>query len=150
MDNQLIEVYKHYNFEQARYLYILLAFSASAILYALNQLDNRILEWRLLPMGLSIVCWLISLYKGIKFVQVRNSALHDNFTLLQMQNVTPFTKPMNSIERASAFDVINDSLEHKQQLIDNYAKWQIRLIIIGILAFVFWYLLEMYLRTYSL
>lgn len=145
-----IEAIKHFQLEQSKYFYILLAFTASAILYTLKLLDNRIVEWRLLPAGLSVLFWLISLYMGMKWLQYKNSALYDNAELLQTRSRRPSKTPDNEIEWRAKIAALYSVIENKSNKCGKYAKWQVRLVIWGVITFVLWFALEMILRTYQI
>ena len=56
-DDYLIGTYRQLRTSQDKYIYFMLAASASAVAYALNRAQDRPLSLNLIPWGLALLLW---------------------------------------------------------------------------------------------
>src|SRR5690242_5004679 len=69
------EFFGEFNAAQNQYTYFIIGLDAAAIAYAIGKTDQRTFEWVLLPLGLAILAWGLSLYAGIRFQQLKKAGL---------------------------------------------------------------------------
>jgi hypothetical protein len=146
-DDHLIEVYRRLNASQEKYVYFMLAASASAIAYALNRAQDRSLSTILIPWGLALLFWGLSFYFGCIHLAYVNSTLFANFELIRVQkgmHPEAGTHPQ-IIEAAS--DGIRSAIESNSKKANRQGHLQFWFFILGVLAYITWQILEMYVRS---
>lgn len=64
--------------ELNKYTHLLLAFSASAIAYALSQAQGNPISWVSVPLFFALVAWLASMYFGVNHLQLHRAHMIEN------------------------------------------------------------------------
>jgi hypothetical protein len=72
------EVYKQHREVQNQYTFCLLAASGAAIAFAVNQTQNAVISWSMIPLGAAVLCWGISFYCGCCYLNYAESVLYSN------------------------------------------------------------------------
>ena len=87
-DDYLIEMYRQLRTRQEKYVYFMLAASASAIAYALNRAQDRSLSFIHIPWGVALFLWGISFYFNYMHLEYVNSTLFANVEFVRIQKET--------------------------------------------------------------
>ena len=95
-----MELFKQHREFQNKYAYFLLAIAASAIAFAIQKSDDALLQWPMLPLGLAVLSFGISFYKGIRHLGYVGAALGGNMTLIQLKTDTHVDQPPGANELA--------------------------------------------------
>lgn len=144
MGDNFIELSKIQSNSIEKYTYFLLAAAGAAIGYSLGKTDNKLLGWNLLPLGISVICWGLSFYCGCRQLVLTKHANFANLVGLKMASEEPNNIPRNNY--------INELIEKKfNELVSksgNNGVRQFSFFIIGVVFYVLWYVLELYLKTY--
>jgi hypothetical protein len=146
-EDYLLETYRQLRTSQDKYVYFMLAAAASAIAYALNRAQDRILTLPLLPWGISILFWGLSFYFGCKHIAYVNSTIYANVALLKVQNGSDPEIGSHPQYIAAASEGIKMAIEGNVKKANHLGKSQFVFFIIGVLAYIIWQILEMYIRS---
>jgi hypothetical protein len=111
--------------ELSKYTHLLLAFSASAIAYALNQAQGRSITWESVPLLLALVAWCASMYFGVKHLQLHRAHMIEN-----AQSLIYDESREQMLKRLLPLDIKAEKSSSKQY-------W---LIFFGIASYVAWYI----------
>ncbi|WP_371185147.1 hypothetical protein [Thalassotalea maritima] len=134
---------------QDKYVYFLLAVTASAIAFSVQITKDSVFSLTLLPLGVAVVCWAWSFFCGCRQIQYVNSILYSNTEYLRIKNGThpEVGNSPNFIKAAS--EGLMEAISSNQDSASSHANWQFRLAIMGGVAFICWHLLKMAARTYG-
>lgn len=147
-EKRLLEIYRQLRITQEKYIYFLLAADASAIAYALNRAEGKELTLYLIPWGISLALWGLSFFFGCKHIMFVSSNLFANAELIKIQkgeHPKAGTHPQR-IEAAS--EGIISAMESNNDKASLYGHLQFILFIAGIIAYIVWQLLDMYIYTF--
>ena len=129
------EIYRAHTEGLRQYVHLLLAASAAAIAFAVNQTRDAQLELSHLPLGVAVALWGASFYLGCRHLQSVNSGLAANSLLLQ--------SPGDSPDREGLRQAVVENSNRSSKT----ANWAFRLLVAGAVCFVAWHMLQMYLRS---
>ncbi len=146
-DNDLYDIHRRHHEEQNKYVYFLLAVSASAIAFSVQKTEGAILSYSMIPLGVAVLSWVISFYSGCERLVWLQAALRANFGLLQNMRGADPEQSSDPIVRAAEIAGVRDALESNIDKAAFHAKLQFRALIAGALFFIVWHILEMWLRT---
>lgn len=76
------EFFNQFNSGQNQYTYFIMAIDASGIAFAISRIDEKVFSCPLVLFSLSVICWAISFFAGIRFQQLKNENL-----LLEYKNM---------------------------------------------------------------
>jgi hypothetical protein len=146
-DDYLIEAYRQLRTSQDKYVYFMLAASASAIAYALNRAQDRSLSLVLIPWGLALLLWGFSFYFGCIHLAFVNSTLFANIELIRVQRGTHPDAGTNPQIIEAASNGIRSAIEKNSNKANRLGHAQFWFFVLGVLAYITWQVLEMYLRS---
>ena len=126
--------------------FYLLAVTGAAVGFALNQTRGNVLAWSQIPLGLAMVSWALSFNFGIR--QLRNvlTTLHANMLLLAIKSDHDIPEWMNFLE---APKILKERVEQHGKRAGEFHVWQVKALLMGMLFYVGWHVLEMYFRQPS-
>ena len=154
-DDNSLEIFRQHTVAQQRFVYFMLALSATSIAFVVQQTMGRSLAYSLIPLGIAVIAWALSLYFGLQnrrsTIEIHSANLDSLLlntgkipnTLLKMKvpsNVTHSQVLVALKER------IAEEMEKHSNQSAKYSKRQFKWYIFGVFAFFVWYILEMYLR----
>jgi hypothetical protein len=146
-EDRLLEIYRQLRTSQEKYIYFMLAGAASAIAYALNRAQDKPLTLLLIPWGLALVLWGLSFFCGCRYLMYSMSMLYSDATMIQIKNGEHPAIGTNFKLAQAASEGIREALSDNIKKAKRLALLEIWFFIGGILAYVVWQLLEMYIRT---
>ena len=146
-DDYLIEAYRQLRTSQDKYVYFMLAASASAIAYALNRAQDRSLSLSLIPWGVALVLWGLSFYFGCINLAYVNSTLYANIELIRIQRGTHPKAGNNPEIVEAASKGVSLAIESNSDKANRFGHLQFWFFILGVMAYVVWQIFEMYLRS---
>lgn len=132
---------------QDKYVYFLLAVTASAIAFSVQITKDSIFSLTLIPLGISVICWALSFFCGCRHIQHVNSILYSNTEYLRVRNGSHPEVGNNPSYIQAASEGIMAAISSNQDSAVNHAAWQFRFAIVGGVAFICWHLLKMAART---
>lgn len=139
-----LELSKQFKASQERYVYFLLAVSASAIGYAMTQSKVEPIEWIHLPLGLSVLFWAASFLAGLRFVEYSTSVTFQN------QNYIAFKRELRSFPEEQAVELllkfkskVNNTVGRQVGRMKFYGSLQSLCLLFGALLYILWHILRM-------
>jgi hypothetical protein len=146
-EEKYLEVYRQLRSHQDKYIYFMLAASASAIAYALNRAQDKPLTLFLIPWGLALLLWGMSFYFGCRHLQYIGSTLFANALLIQIRKGEhPEAGENPELIKAGSKGVLS-AMENNSNKANILGHLQFWFFISGVLAYIAWQLLEMYIRS---
>jgi hypothetical protein len=131
-----------------KYDYFLMAAAMAAIALSLQRTEGLPLRWPMLPLGVAVLLWGVSIYCGIRSQLFRGYALADKW---QMQLLKDGTHPeyMNATEQKRQQRHQAHMEKHAQHaaVVDKATRWQRIALMAGGILFLIWHVLEMALQT---
>ncbi len=147
-ENLELELHKQFSASREKYIYFLLAASATAIGYAMAQSKIEPLDWVHIPLGISIFLWGTSFISGIRFIEYSISSTFQN------QNYLAFKREVKSSRVSNPSELIVDfkiklqttlkKIERKKKL---YGKTQSLSLLYGGLAYICWHVTRMWVAN---
>jgi hypothetical protein len=147
-DNRLLEVYRQFRTSQEKYIYFLLAADASAIAYALNRAEGRLLTVFLVPWGLSLLFWGASFFFGCMHILYLTSNLYANINLIEVQKGEHPDAGQNPQLINAATKGIQSAMEYNDDKATLFGKLNFSLFLSGVVTYIIWQVLVMYLNTF--
>lgn len=135
MTEECRELYKVLNQAVHQFDYLLLAVAASAIALAVNDTRQARLTYDMLPLGVAVCLWGLSFFAGCRRQVFVIATYKAN---LQSMSAKDGHAKMQ-------FDALFDVKNAKANC---WWKWQFRFFVAGALAYLFWHVTEMWLRTF--
>lgn len=137
---------KHYNTSNERYIYFLLAVSASAIGYAMTQLQKEPFNLNHIAFFLSVSLWSLSFLAGLKLINTTNQFIFHNINYLSFERKFgshPSLIPV--IKEAEKGLLQNNSKTNKT--IKIYRSIQHATLLMGAVSYISWHALTMLSTT---
>ena len=136
ISNQLAEA-------QSKYIYFLLAVAASAIALSVQRTTGSALSWKMLPLGIAVLCWSWSFFSGCRNRAYFSSTLYANAALLQIQNGTHPEIPHHPDYVAAAAEGVRSAAENNSSMANFWGHMQFRSLVSGAIFFLIWHVIEM-------
>lgn len=146
MEN-LRELYNQSRTTQDKFTYFLLAISASAIAFSIQQVSDRAFSLELIPFGVALILWGVSFYCGCMNIKYVCSTIYANFGLVQTEIGENREIPSHPEYIKAAADGIRSAIEHNSEKSNKYADWQFKILILGAVFYIAWQFIEMWLRS---
>ena len=146
MDKQ-IEVRNEHRQQQLKLRYYIIALCVTSIGFSIFSTQGDKLGYFQIPLAIAVSSWALSIFLGIRFLKTSLNILNaDNaqFDILAGVHKDVGNNP-NLIE--AALKGIKGAIDEHQNRGIKDAIWQERLFYIGILMFIIWHILEMYVKT---
>lgn len=134
--NQLTEA-------QSKYTYFLLAAAASAIALVVQRTTGETLNWKMLPLGLAVICWGWSFFSGCRNRAYFCSTLYANAALLKIQNGTHPEVPNDPDYIEAAYSGVRSAAENNSTKANFWGNMQFRALIAGAMFFLAWHVMGM-------
>ena len=142
-----IEIYKQLRTSQDKYTYFLLAIAAGAVAYSIRLTIDFTLSYKLIPLGIAVLCWGASFFFGCRQLSYINSTLYANFELFRVQRGEHPDAGTHPQIIAAASSGIMQAMESNSEKASLFAARQFHFLITGSILFLAWHLLEMLIRT---
>ncbi len=127
---------------QDKYIYYIGALSVTSIGFAVQQTLGQPLKYSFIPLASAIISWGISIYKGLKFIELKLNTLYDQRTYYQL-----VIKHQNAVEQItkvfednSTIPIANAKKNFKQSFI---------FFILGCTLFIIWRIVDMSLIYFN-
>ena len=141
-DSVQLEVLKSLNQLQEKYIFYIVALCVSAIGFSIYCTIGKHLNLQQIPLGFAVISWAVSIFCGLHFVKWSIEVKRTNFQ--------EFDLPKIRLERGEqTYEYVKGILTDKK---NKHSKLVIRMSLIqeysfysGVLFFLIWHILEMYL-----
>ncbi len=138
------DIQKQFRTQQEKYIYYVIALSVACIGFAVNKSIDQPLKWIQIPLGISVLSWGASIVFGFSHIQKSLSILAQNSHYFELEMQAHILNNSQVAERAK--ELWDEMIRKSREGID-YTRSQYGLFLFGIVAFIIWHILEMYLRT---
>lgn len=147
-ENERLEFQKSFVERQQKFIYYIIALCVTAIGFSIHSTSGKELSYSQIPLGLAILLWSISIYWGF----------------LSLKAIINYLKNMNEgFERMlgsykgmefgdSSYSSLSETREYKfaqKEKAKSAFNFKVQEVsfLLGVLAFIIWHVLEMYLRS---
>lgn len=138
------EVHRLFRQQQEKYVYYLIALSVAAIGFSVYKTTGVRLKWIQVPLGMSVVCWGLSIFHGLGFLKYVMSVLHAYNSLIDIVNgIDPKVGVYSENVSVSTKDLLAKMNKHNDRA-SLFLNRQERLFYLAIVLFIIWHVLEMY------
>lgn len=144
---QTMELYRQLRTSQDKYVYFLLAAVGAAIAFALNQTQGLAISESQIPLGISITSWGLSFFFGCQNLGYTNAMLYANAEMLKIQSGAHPDVGNHPQMVSAASQGIRIAIERNIAKATKFGNLQFRFLIIGVISYVIWHTLEMWLRV---
>ncbi len=144
------EIQRQFRQQQEKYVYYILALTVSAIGFGIYKTSGLPLKWSQIPLGLSVICWSISIFFGLNFLKyvIGNLYLNNEYFEI-LAGINPdFGNTTWQIE--ANIEGLKLAMKSDEKTAEKYFDWQGKLFFIGVVLFILWHILEMYLLSKDL
>lgn len=140
MSDKTTELSKRHFEAVDKYVYFLLAAAGASIGFAVQKVENRQFTYSLIPLGISVLCWGISFYFGSNCLKNKNRATEANLHTLTQYDIR---KSYSIDDQIKSINLFSDYMTKSKR----FNIHQFNFLIAGVILYVFWAILEMYIRT---
>lgn len=141
------EIQRQFRQQQEKYVYYILALSVSSIGFAIYKTSGLPLKLSQIPLGLSVVSWGGSIFCGLKFMKYVISNYYANNTYIDIINGQDPVVGDNPSRINAAAEGTKIAMKTNENSASFFFKWLDILFYIGILLFIIWHVLEMFLLS---
>jgi hypothetical protein len=145
MPEERREIAKLFRDQQEKYTYYIIALSVTSIGFAVYKSSEQSLSLSHIPLGIAVTSWCLSIFFGFKFIRFIIASIYLNYKKVTKNEVIWGGDPNYDII------VIGDELYGETTVSSNGAKISFLSLnyffYTGIILFIVWHVLEMYLRT---
>jgi hypothetical protein len=122
-----------------RFDQFIIAINGALIAYSIKQIEDELLSWKLIPLGLAITFWGISFYFGISSIR----------RLISSRIVGVFRERTEIKNNPTYSKTARDILNETGDFANKNNKKMFYFLYLGGISFIVWQVLEMTLRTLS-
>ncbi len=145
MTDNLLELNKQYSSGQEKFVYFILAASASAIAYALNRAENVALSYTMIPLGISLLLWGLSFLFGSLHQFFTGRFLYFNMASIAYEKWNP-TGEDKLKEKSEELSKINARLKKYNKRVSIFGLCQSLFFLAGAISYTTWQILRMSLE----
>lgn len=141
------ELHNRIENQREKFIYYMIALGVTAIGFSVLRTADEPLKFGQIPLGLAIMSWLLSIHFGFLNIVRTLTVLRSNIAFLYIKaGINPLdgTK-MPDIDNPT--DIIEKSIKKSNEKTSLYFNKQRATLYSGIIFFIIWHLLEMYLRV---
>lgn len=146
MNDIQFNVQQEFREKQQKYVYYLVALSVSAIGFSIYKTDNHSLNYSQIPLGLAVLSWSGSIFCGLKFLKFVISNLYANNSYFEIKNGTHPDIGNNPERIKAGINGFKEAMKINKITMKIYFKFQGYFFYLGILLFIVWHIIEMYLK----
>lgn len=147
MNDIQFNIQQEFREKQEKYVYYLIALSVSAIGFSIYKTQNQGLTCSQIPLALAVLSWSISIFCGLKFLKYVISNLYANNSYFEIINGNHPGIGKNPEYIEAGVKGFKEALKINSNAMSINFKIQGYLFYSGILLFIVWHIIEMYLKT---
>ncbi len=141
------EILKQFRQQQEKYVYYIVALCVTSIGFSIIKTSGQTIKWSQIPLAIAVISWSTSVYCGLTFLRYVISSLYANKVYLDItQGLHPDFQTNPAIREAAA-DGVMSAIQKNSNKTMQYSKWQNWLFYFGIILFIIWHVIEMYLTA---
>lgn len=147
MNEEQKEIKREFNQRQEKYVYYIIALAVSSIGFSIYRTNGQTLKLTQIPLGIAILCWGVSIFCGLKFLQYSISILYSNYHYFEIINGNDSDIGSNDENIKIGVDAFKKAMNINVEVAGKYFNWQGILFYLGIVFFIVWHIVEMYFNT---
>ncbi len=145
--SEKIELYKQHAQKQENYTYYLIALSVAAIGYAVHQTHGEGFVWSMVPLGLAVLCWAMSVTLGLRYLKTVIALIYKNMQQFIVAEGNDELAGNEPVKMNIGNDILMELIDKDKKAASMLYSWQARLFYGGMLFYFCWHLYGMYLLT---
>jgi hypothetical protein len=145
--SEKVEVYRQINQGQEKLTYYIIALCVTAIGFSIIQSNGLSFTYYLIPLGIAVLSWSISVLCGIRSLQNRLSLQFTNYELLRVEEGSHEVLDGNIQLIKPASIILNDTITSFKKKASIFTTIQHLLFYFGLASYLCWHILSIYLNT---
>ncbi len=150
MEENQKEIQKQFRQQQEKYVYYILALTVSAIGFGIYKTTGLPLKWSQIPLALSVICWSISIFFGLNFIKYVIDSLYMNNEYFEISAGRHPDYGNTKWQIEANIEGLKLAMKSKEKTTEKYFDWQGKLFYVGVVLFILWHILDMYLLSKDL
>jgi hypothetical protein len=147
MSDIQFNIQQEFREKQEKYIYYLIALSVSAIGFSIYKTENKSLTYSQIPLAIAVIFWSISIFCGLKFLKYVISNLYANNDYYEIIKGRHPNLGDNQELKKIGVEAFREAMVINNKEMKKYFKFQGYLFYSGIILFIIWHIIEMYLKT---
>lgn len=140
------ELKKEYRERQEKYVYYVIALCVTAIGFSVYNTMGRSIKYSQLPLAFAVCSWAISILCGLRFIGNQIGALRINTIFLDIADGRDKDVGSDPQEIAYALKIMEEKIDKFSGETSKLLSRQLFLFYAGMVLFIVWHVLEMYLK----
>ncbi|MDR6967443.1 hypothetical protein J2X31_001454 [Flavobacterium arsenatis] len=140
------KIQQEFRDKQEKYVYYLIALSVSAIGFSIHKTENHSLAYSQIPLALAVMCWSVSIICGLKFLKyvISNLYANNDYYEITKGRHPSIGNDQDLIKRG--IESFHEAMKVNSKAMKRYFKFNQYLFYFGIILFIVWHIIEMYLK----
>ncbi len=143
---KILALHQQHRDGQSKYVYFLLAVSASAIGFSVQKTTGSVFLWQQLPLGFAVSFWSLSFYFGCRHIKSTQVALAANLNYLKVAAAAAESYETEN-KHQEAIDFHISEMQSSGSKARDTEKYQFGFLVTGFISFLAWHLLVMFGAT---
>lgn len=139
--NQLMDTYRNF---VTKYSYYIVALCVASIGFSITQTIGYKLSVYLIPLGISVFLFAISVMFGLGFINTMTKGMTTEITLKRIQLGWDEVAGSNPLEQEKRYNSVAKNIAEQAGDATFYRDAQLWCFYLGVLAFITWRIIEMY------
>lgn len=119
----------------------------SCLGFVVYQTKDDKIDFAKILLLLAVISWSLSIYFGISFIKKQQHGLHLNYMIYENQR-NKFEDSKNNIEKIKIVDsIFKEKINSVSDKSKRQYKYQLNTFFIGVVLYILWHILKMYLNT---
>lgn len=141
-----LELQKQFRQGQEKYVYYVLGLTVASIGFSVHQTSESLLSFSQIPLAIAILCWVFSIY-FVRFVKIILAVLYKNNEMLNIEEGRNAIVGDDPVKIKYGMEIMVQIMEKDGDKSSRLFKFQTRLFFVGVIFFIIWRILEMYLAS---
>jgi hypothetical protein len=129
--------------QQEKYTYYVIALAVASLGFSVNLTMDMKISKAMIPLGIALICWLVSVYSGLRMLQWVMSSTYANINLLEVIEGNHELTGRNPQAIKIASDTIRNILEDNSKTTVKLGTNRDISFYSGIAFFILWRIIEM-------
>jgi hypothetical protein len=139
------DLYKLINAEQQRFAYYLIALCVTCIGFSVYKTTGEPISSSQIPLGIASLLWSVGIYCGFKYIGYKISTMQANAEMFSVEEGRHEDVGGNVHLKADAHKGIMQAIKTNSSRANMYYRALQILFYLGVVSFLVWHVLEMYL-----
>ena len=147
MPDTQTDIYKEHQQYWHKYIYYLLTINGAAIVYSINKLENKTFDIALYILLAAVICWIISFYCGLKTLKYSLHQMGVKGVISLIDNdIDKHLEGDEGLKKMTKNEMAKGG-KKKEVAAKYFNKFQFPFLILGVIFYTLWQIVEMYFRS---